>query len=188
MSGWNTDFTDNFPKTVKENPLSLPRKDDRQALQARIAALLPEPQKADPNAREVLMIEDAAIRVAASKGSPQHAATLEERAERTAALQSVRPHATVKTGKPKPSSAEALEGLKAKLRAMPELERWEAIHAAEEKWSPKARKLLDAAVDDLVAEEAAAHAEDPDVLQDEGDELQAGTALPWESWSDNEEA
>jgi hypothetical protein len=70
---------------------SLPPHGSREVLRARIAGLLAPGELAPAPGREVLLVEDAAIRVAASKGSPQFAKTREERAERTRALQQIKP-------------------------------------------------------------------------------------------------
>jgi hypothetical protein len=129
----------------------------------RVEAELAAPE--EPPAREELNIVDAAIRVAAGVGSPEHAASRAERAKRKQALINLAPGASVtvadgdvsiaSTAPKKPTRAQALDKLKAQLQAIPEEKRYDVASAAREKWSGPAVELLDEAMDDLIAESTA---------------------------------
>jgi hypothetical protein len=69
---------------------SLPPHGSREALRARIATLL-APGEPEPVGRAQVLPEDAAIGITAARGSRTFAKSREERAERTAALQAIRP-------------------------------------------------------------------------------------------------
>jgi hypothetical protein len=101
---------------------SLPRKDDREALATRIGTLLAHEEPKSTGRAEVLP-EDAAIRIAATQGSRTFAKNREERAERTAALQAIRPGVRItpegaKQKRPV-SRAENVAKAKARLLALP---------------------------------------------------------------------
>lgn len=147
-------------------------------MQARISTHLPDPQKVDPQEREELSIEDAAIRVAALKGSATLAnsqaftGSEQERRERAKALQGLREGVTVTTGErstPKPKVKRRGEVTDADLDADLEFEEWRAefeLREAEEALSVD--EWLEE--DELLAQD-----------EDEG-EVSAMSDDEWQSW------
>lgn len=119
MSGWNTDFKEGGVPVIKVAggrdgmARATDPRNKRGELLARVAAHLPDEGSTREPGRDVLLLEDAAIRVAAMNGgAAQFASTSEERNRRRAALIAVQTGETVEptkaTPEPKPKPPSGL--------------------------------------------------------------------------------